>query len=58
MRGLISPKTPLMIVNELFKDVIIGLQEHQIGASQNVMCYTASFEVRYNFILCSVKYRT
>jgi len=43
MRRLVSPKSPLMVFSELFKDVPIQLQEHSIN---NVTGYTATLEVR------------
>jgi len=55
MRRLVCPRTPLMVFNELVKDVTIKIQEHQVGASNNTTGYTATFEVRYNFTLCCVK---
>ncbi|XP_060854227.1 uncharacterized protein LOC132932054 [Rhopalosiphum padi] len=42
MRRLVSPKSPLMVFSELFKDVPIHLQEHPL---HNVMSYTATLEV-------------
>ncbi|XP_022172564.1 uncharacterized protein LOC111035307 isoform X2 [Myzus persicae] len=42
MRRLVSPKSPLMVFSELFKDVPIQLQEHSIN---NVMGYTATLEI-------------
>jgi len=43
MRRLVSPKSPLMVFSELFKDVPIQLQEHPLN---NCMSYTATLEVR------------
>ncbi|XP_015376701.1 PREDICTED: uncharacterized protein LOC107170983 [Diuraphis noxia] len=43
MRRLVSPKTPLMIFSELFKDVPIQLQEHK--HNNNVLGYTATIEI-------------
>jgi len=48
MRRLVTPKSPLMVFSELFKDVPILLQEQTIN---NVMGYTATFEVRYMLII-------
>ncbi|CAI6377496.1 unnamed protein product, partial [Macrosiphum euphorbiae] len=42
MRRLVSPKSPLMVFSELFKDVPIQLQEHSIN---NVTGYTATLEI-------------
>uniref|UniRef100_A0A2S2NGM1 DRBM domain-containing protein n=1 Tax=Schizaphis graminum TaxID=13262 RepID=A0A2S2NGM1_SCHGA len=42
MRRLVSPKSPLMVFSELFKDVPIHLQEHPL---HNVMSYTATLEI-------------
>ncbi|XP_015380288.1 PREDICTED: uncharacterized protein LOC107174011 isoform X2 [Diuraphis noxia] len=42
MRRLVTPKSPLMVFSELFKDVPIQLQEQTIN---NVMGYTATFEI-------------
>ncbi|CAI6373224.1 unnamed protein product [Macrosiphum euphorbiae] len=42
MRRLVSPKSPLMVFCELFKDVPIQLQEHSIN---NVTGYTATLEI-------------
>jgi len=55
LRRLIAPKSPLMVYNELFRDVPINVQTHDGDAIQNKIRYTATFEVRYNFILCCVK---
>jgi len=53
MRRLICPKSSLMVFSELFKDIPIHLQEHPLHNA--CMSYTATLEVRYNFILCFVK---
>ncbi|KAL5233817.1 hypothetical protein ACI65C_001227 [Semiaphis heraclei] len=42
MRRLVTPKSPLMVFSELFKDVPILLQEQIID---NVMLYIATFEI-------------
>ncbi|CAH1707716.1 unnamed protein product [Aphis gossypii] len=44
-RRQVSPKSPLMIFNELVKNIKIQLQEHQGGASKHTTGYTAMFEI-------------
>lgn len=43
VQRLISPKNPLVVFSELFKDVPILLQEHQLTSGVH---YTATLEVR------------
>ncbi|KAE9526725.1 hypothetical protein AGLY_013373, partial [Aphis glycines] len=44
-RRQVSPKSPLMIFNELIKNTNIQIQEHQWGASNHITSYTAMFEI-------------
>ncbi|KAE9526944.1 hypothetical protein AGLY_013592 [Aphis glycines] len=44
-RCQVSPKSPLMIFNELVKNTKIQLQEHRGGASNHITSYTAMFEI-------------
>jgi len=44
MRRLVSPKSPLMVVSELFRDVPIQLREHR--KNNNIIGYTALLDVR------------
>jgi len=43
MRRLVSPKSPLMVFSELYKDIPIKLTEQ---LHNNYLIYTASIEVR------------
>jgi len=43
MRQLVSPKSALMVFNELFKNVPINVQEHRLNG---ITSYTATIEVR------------
>jgi len=42
MRRLVSPKSPLMVFSELYKDIPINIED---TPNENGMHYTASFEV-------------
>jgi len=52
---LVYPKSPLMVLNELHRDIPIHIQPHHGDASYNTIGFTATIEVRYYFILCCVK---
>ncbi|CAH1708258.1 unnamed protein product [Aphis gossypii] len=44
-RRQVTPKSPLMIFNELVKNTKIQIQGHQWGANNHITSYTAMFEI-------------
>ncbi|CAH1708970.1 unnamed protein product [Aphis gossypii] len=44
-RRQVTPKSPLMIFNELVKSTNIQIQGHQSGANNHITSYTAMFEI-------------